>query len=134
MQGHQVAPSRYYYLRHLEDIPLTGEQHDGTFTLREQGATMTLHFVGNGSEHGAPLDFNNSVGLEGSWHQGNITLPIKLQGGGLFTASPPGHWYDGITNETDDVFEARTKGFRAAVLKGDGAAAARYVHFPLRVN
>jgi hypothetical protein len=134
ISGHQVAPSRYYYFRHLTDIPLTGDMHDGTFTLREQGATMTLHFVGNGSEEGAALDFNNSVGLEGSWSNGKLTLPVKLQGGGLSAATPDGHWYQFITDETDDVFEARTKGFCAAVAKGDSALAARYVHFPLRVN
>lgn len=134
MTGQQVAPSRYYYYRHLADIPLTGEQRDGSFTLREQGASMTLHFVGNGSEKGEPLNFDNSIGLEGSWSNGKVTLPVKLRGGGLFTASPEGHWYESITGETDDVFEARTKGFCAAVAKGDSAMAARYVHFPLRVN
>jgi hypothetical protein len=134
MTGNQVAPSRYYYVRHLTDIPLTGERRDGTFTLHEQGATMILHFVGDGSEEGAALDFDNSVGLEGNWSNGKLTLPVKLQGGGLFAAAPAGHWYQLITDETDDVFEARTKGFCTAVAKGDSALAARYVHFPLRVN
>ena len=134
MSGRQVAPSRYYYYRHLQDIPLTGEWHDGSFTLREQGASMTLHFVGNGSEEGEALNFDNSIGLEGSWSNAKVTLPVKLRGGGLSTASPPGHWYQSITDETDDVFEARTKGFCAAVAKGDSKQAARYVHFPLRVN
>ena len=134
MAGQQPEPSRYYYFRYLADIPLTGERRDGTFVLHEQGATMTLHFVGNGSEDGKPLDFDNSVGLEGNWSNGKITLPVKLQGGGLFAAAPEGHWYQSITDETDEAFEARTKGFCAAVAKGDSASAARYVHFPLRVN
>lgn len=134
MAGPQVASSRYYYLRHLADIPLTGERRDGVFVLRETGAAMTLHFVGNGSEHGEPLDFDNSIGLEGEWSDGKRSLPVKLRGGGLFAAPPPGHWYQSITDQTDDVFEARSRGFREAVLKGDRAQAARYVHFPLRVN
>ena len=134
MQGEKVAPSRYYYLRHLTDIPLAGERNGSAFTLHEQGATMTLHFVGNGSEHGAPLDFNNSIGLEGEWNNGKTSLPVKLQGGGLSDASPPAHWYESITDQTDDVFEARAKGFCAAVAKGDSSAAAPFVHFPLRVN
>ncbi|WP_157956518.1 hypothetical protein [Dyella sp. C11] len=134
MSGQQVAPSRYYYLRHLVDIPLEGELRNGSFSLHEKGATMTLHFVGNGSEHGQPLDFNNSIGLEGEWSDGKQSLPVKLRGGGLFTATPTGHWYQSITDETDDVFEARTQGFRAAVMKGDSNAAARFVNFPLRVN
>jgi hypothetical protein len=134
MAGGQVAPSRYYYFRHLTDIPLAGELHGGTFTLHEQDATMTLHFVGNGSEEGEALNFDNSIGLEGSWSNGKLTLPVKLSGGGLFAAAPAGHWYRLITDETDKVFEARTMGFRAAVAKGDSALAARYVHFPLRVN
>lgn len=134
MQGDALAPSRYYYFRHLTDIPLIGERKDGTFVLHEPGANMTLHFVGNGSEHGAALDFNNSVGLEGNWSNGKTTLPVRLQGGGLSKASPAGHWYASITDETDEVFEARSKGFCAAVVEGDSAAAARFVHFPLRVN
>jgi len=134
MSGDTVAPSRYYYFRHLDDIPLTGELRDGTFTLREHGATLTLHFVGNGSEEGDALNFDNSVGLEGNWSNGKLTLPVRLTGGGLFAAAPAGHWYQSITDETDDVFEARTKGFCAAVVKGDSVQAARYVHFPLRVN
>lgn len=134
MDGTRVAPSRYYYVRYLDDIPLSGDYHEGQFTLHEQGASMTLHFVGNGSEDGAPLDFNNSVGLEGRWSNGKLSLPVRLQGGGLFTPPPAGHWYADITDETDAVFEARSKGFRAAVLKNDAAMAARYVHFPLRVN
>jgi len=134
MAGEHVAPSRYYYLRHLTDIPLTGERHDGTFVLHEQGATMTLHFVGNGSEHDQPLDFDNSIGLEGTWTDGKQTLPVKLQGGGLFAAAPKDHWYASITDQTDEVFEARAKGFRDAVINGDSVQAARYVHFPLRVN
>ncbi|AIF47664.1 hypothetical protein HY57_10505 [Dyella japonica A8] len=132
--GQKVAPSRYYYYRHLVDIPLTSELHDGTFILHEPDATMTLHFVGNGSEDGEALDFNNSVGLEGQWTNGKVTLPVKMQGGGLFSAAPAGHWYQSITDETDALFEARTKGFCTAVAKGDSALAARYVHFPLRVN
>ena len=134
MAGERVAPSRYYYVRHLADIPLVGERHGGTFTLHEEGATMTLHFVGNGSEEGEALNFDNSIGLEGSWSNGKLMLPVKLRGGGLFTASPAGHWYQSITDETDDVFEARTKGFCAAVVSGNSAQAARFVHFPLRVN
>ncbi|QNK00788.1 hypothetical protein [Dyella telluris] len=134
MDGKQVAPSRYYYFRHLVDIPLTGELRAGTFTLHEQDATMTLHFVGNDSEEGEALDFDNSIGLEGQWTNGKVTLPVRLQGGGLFSAPPAGHWYQSITDEADEVFEARTKGFCAAVAKGDSAQAARYVHFPLRVN
>ena len=134
MSGQQVAPSRYYYLRHLTDIPLSGDFHAGTFTLREQTGTMTLHFVGNGSEHGQPFNFENSVGLEGEWSDGKQSLPVKLQGGGLFLATPAGHWYQSITEQTDDVFEARSIGFRDAVMHGNSAQAARFTHFPLRVN
>jgi hypothetical protein len=39
-----------------------------------------------------------------------------------------------ITDETDDAFEARAQGFYFAALKGDPKQAARFVHFPLRVN
>jgi hypothetical protein len=134
MDGGRIAGGRYYYLRHLMDIPLIGERKAGSITLREPAATFTLHFVGNGSEQGHALDFDNSVGLEGTWSKGTKNLSVKLDGGGLTPAAPEHRWYQSITDQTDEVFEARSKGFYAAVLKGDSGEAARYVHFPLRVN
>lgn len=132
--GARVVGGRYYYLRHLVDIPITGERKGDIFMLHEPAGTFALHFVGNGSEHGQALGFNNSVGLEGTWSNGSKTWPVNLQGGGLTPAAPAQHWYESITDQTDDVFEARTRGFYDAVLKGDREQAARYAHFPLRVN
>lgn len=134
IDGKRIVGGRYYYLRYLKDIPLMARQRDGGIELVESGAVFSLHFVGNGSERGAPLDVDNSVGLEGTWRSGAAEWPVKLQGSSRASATPPGHWYRAITDEADEVFEARTIGFRAAVLKGDADAAARHVHFPLRVN
>ena len=71
--GGRVVGGRYYYVRHLVDIPLTGEREGDLFMLHEPAATFALHVVGNGSEHGQVLGFNNSVGLEGTWSNGSKT-------------------------------------------------------------
>lgn len=104
-------------------------------TLREANGTFDLHFVGNGSNGDQPLDFSNSVGLAGSWNGGGKTLPVSFNLEGMsFADANTGHRYGMITNETDDAFEARAQGFYFAALKGDPKQAARFVHFPLRVN
>lgn len=134
VDGGRIVGGRYCYLRYLKDIALTARPREGGVELAESGAVFSLRFVGNGSERGAPLDLDHSVGLEGSWRSGTAQWPVKLQLSGGASATPPGHWYGAITDEADEVFEARTIGFRAAVLAGDVDSAARYVHFPLRVN
>jgi hypothetical protein len=136
LDGNTVTRAHYFYYRHLKDIALTGTQSGSKLTLKEASGTFNLHFVGNGSNGSAPLDFPNSVGLEGTWTDGSKTLPVKLSGGGDRSSveTPAGPQYGAITSETDQAFEARAQGFYFAALKGDARTAARYVDYPLRVN
>lgn len=136
LDGNTVTRAHYFYYRHLKDITLAGTQSGSNLTLKEANGTFNLHFVGNGSNGSAPLDFPNSVGLEGTWTDGSKTLPVKLSGGGDRSSveAPSGPQYSAITSETDQAFEARAQGFYFAALKGDARTAARYVDYPLRVN
>jgi hypothetical protein len=133
--GGSITGGHYFYAKYLTDIPLTGSTQPGSVSLKgEDGGAFALKFVGNGSEGGKPLDFNNSVGLEGSWSKDGKSLQVKLTGAGMATVPASGRWYEQVTEESDSAFEAKVRGFRQAVLAGDKAAAARYVDFPLRVN
>ena len=124
----------YYYARYLKDIQLTGSVENGKLVLRgPDGGTFTLAFKGNGSENGQPLNFENSVGLDGNWTNGTKSLPVTL-GFNFVTVANGSRWYEQVTDESDAAFEARVQDFRRAVLNGNRAAAARYVDFPLRVN
>ncbi|MFM0413287.1 MerR family DNA-binding transcriptional regulator [Paraburkholderia aromaticivorans] len=135
LHGKDLGEGHYFYYRYLKDIALTGQQSGGTLTLQEANGAFTLHFVGNGSNGGQPLDFPNSVGLAGTWTGGGKTLPVKLALESMSSADTnAGRLYGMITDESDHAFEARAQGFYFAALKGDPKQAARFVHFPLRVN
>ncbi|EIF34696.1 hypothetical protein BCh11DRAFT_02502 [Burkholderia sp. Ch1-1] len=135
LHGKAIGEGHYFYYRYLKDIALTGQQSGSNLTLQEANGTFNLHFVGNGSNGEKPLDFPNSVGLAGTWSGGGKTLPVKLALEGMSPADAnAGHLYAMITDETDETFEARAQGFYFAALKGDPKQAARFVHFPLRVN
>ncbi|MFB9126494.1 hypothetical protein E2553_20900 [Paraburkholderia dipogonis] len=135
LHGNAIGKGHYFYYRYLKDIALTGQRSGSDVTLQEANGRFNLHFVGNGSNGAQPLDFSNSVGLAGSWNGGGKTLPVRFNLEGMsFADANTGHRYGMITNETDDAFEARAQGFYFAALKGDAKQAARFVHFPLRVN
>jgi hypothetical protein len=130
-----VSGGHYFYAKYLTDLPLTGSIQPGALTLKGQdGGAFALKFVGNGSEAGKPLDFENSVGLEGTWSRDGKSLPVKLTAGGQSPAAASGRWYEMVTDQSDAAFEAKVQGFYKAALAGDRNAAARYVAFPLRVN
>ncbi len=130
-----ITGGHYFYARYLTDIPLSGAVKAGAVTLQGQdGGAFALKFVGNGSERGKPLDFSNSVGLEGSWSKDGKSLPVKLSMGGMSAVPPSGRRYEMVTSESDSAFEARVQGFYKAALAGDRAAVAKYVSFPLRIN
>lgn len=135
LHGKVMGNGHYFYYRYLKDIALTGRQSGSNLTLQEANGIFNLHFVGNGSNGDQPLDFPNSVGLAGTWTGGGKTLPVKLNLEGTSSEEAnAGHLYAMITDETDETFEARAQGFYFAALKGDAKQAARFVHFPLRVN
>ncbi|WP_244221072.1 hypothetical protein [Paraburkholderia aromaticivorans] len=103
--------------------------------MQEANGAFDLHFVGNGSNGDQPLDFANSVGLAGTWRGGVKTWPVRLSLETMSSADANAeHLYGMITDESDQAFEARAQGFYFAALKGDPKQAARFVHFPLRVN
>jgi hypothetical protein len=130
-----IIGGHYFYARYLTDIPITGAYQPGSLALQgTDGGAFTLRFKGNGSEAGKPLDFNNSVGLQGTWSKDGRQLAVDLTSGGISPAPASGRWYENITDQSDAVFEAKAQGFYKAVLAGDRAAAAKYTDFPLRIN
>ncbi len=133
--GNTITGGHYFYAKYLADIPLTGTTQPGALSLQgKDGGSFALKFVGNGSERGNPLNFENSVGLEGTWSKDGKSLPVNLIGGGYSPVPATGRWYEMVTDQSDAAFEATVQGFYKAALAGDCAAAAKYASFPLRVN
>ena len=63
-----VVGGHFFYASDLKDIPLqAGAQGSGIILFAPGGGQFALHFKGNGSEAGKPLDFHNSIGMEGRW-------------------------------------------------------------------
>jgi hypothetical protein len=134
--GSHSNGGHYFYQKYLTDIPLSVTEGSGGLILKEQNGTFTLRFKGNGSEGGRPLNFENSVGLEGTWTSGDgsKTLPVNLRMQGLMPGPPDERRYAMVTNESDASFEHRVQAFYRAVMANDRATAAKYVSYPLRVN
>ena len=136
-EGNKIVGGHYFYQKFLRDIPITGSTENSHITLAESGGgTFHLHFVGNGSEKGQPLDFDNSVGMEGTWTDatGKKTYIVSLRGTTIGDRADEGHRYRDVTNESDAAFEGRVQSLVRAVLRNDKAAAARLISYPLRVN
>ena len=130
-----ITWGHYFYVHYLKDIPLTGSIQGGEVTLNaSDGGMFQLHFKGNGSQGGKPLNFSNSVGLEGTWKKGSQKLPVTLNFTGMSQGVSEGRRYESVTTDSDMAFEAKVQGFWRSVLGGKKATAALYVHFPLRVN
>jgi hypothetical protein len=130
-----ISGGHYFYVHYLKDIPLTGAIQGGQVTLKAtDGGTFELHFKGNGSDGGKPLNFANSVGLEGTWKKGSQKLPVTLNFTGMSQGVAEGRRYESVTSESDAAFEAKVQGFWRAVLAGKKPTAALYVSFPLRIN
>jgi hypothetical protein len=136
-EGNKIVGGHYFYQRYLRDIPITGATENSHITLAESGGgTFHLHFVGNGSEKGQPLDFDNSVGVEGTWTDttGKKTYPVSLRGTTIGDSTDEGHRYRDVTNESDEAFEGRIQSLIRAVLRNDKAIVAQLISYPLRVN
>lgn len=130
-----VTGGHYFYAKDLKDIPLkAGTQGSGLILYESEGGQFALRFKGNGSEAGKPLDFNNSIGMEGRWLKGDSSYPVALQMQGSTRGPANARWYEDVTSESDAAFEARVQSFYKAVIAGDRTTAARYVNFPLRIN
>jgi hypothetical protein len=130
-----VIGGHYFYARYLKDIPLkAGTQGTGIILYEPEGGQFALRLKGKGSEAGKPLNFRNSIGMEGRWMKGASSYPVALQIEGSTKSTANGRSYEDITSESDAAFEAKVQAFYKAVLSGDRSTAARFVDFPLRVN
>jgi hypothetical protein len=135
--GNKIEGGHYFYQQFLEDIAITGSFENSQVTLTETGGgTFRLQFVGNGSDGGRPLDFENSIGLDGTWTSadGASTYPVSLRGATIRQGDDDGSQYRDITSESPEAFETRVQTFWRAVLRGDKATAVRFISYPLRVN
>lgn len=130
-----ILGGHYFYVSKLTDIPLTVVSGADPVDLREPGGgVFHLHLVGNGSEHGAALDFYNSVGLTGTWTQGAKTLPVKLGAAFGSDAVAPGRRYAIIGDAPDAIVEANARRFLQGATSGNRDEAASAVSYPLMVN
>ena len=129
-----IVTGHYFYSNRLADIALTPlTQNAPTLDLSEPGGgVFHLHFTGNGSNGGAPLNFSNAIALDGTWTQGARSLPVHLGFAGSLPGSPTDRRYADVTQEPDQALEARVQQFKAAVLAGDRKAVVRHIAFPLR--
>lgn len=131
----KVIGGHYFYAKYLKDIPLTaGTQGSGIILYEPEGGQFALRFKGNRSEAGKPLNFRNSVGMEGRWMKGASSYPVALQVEGSIEGPANARWYQDVTSDSDAAFESKVQAFYKAVLSGDRAIAARNVDFPLRIN
>jgi hypothetical protein len=136
VENGRATGGHYFYQKYLKDIPLTAKQDNGTLQLKEAGGEFRLHFKGDGSEARAPLTFENSIGLDGTWtsSDGARSLPVSLTGQTVLPTSEDGRRYSDVTAESDARFEKRVQAFYRAVLAGNRSEAAQFVSYPLRVN
>jgi hypothetical protein len=72
--------------------------------------------------------------LNGTWSQNGKVLPATLTYSEGCEGGVPDRLYTDINSEINDVFEARVRGFRNAVLSGDAKSAAKFIRFPLSIN
>jgi len=134
-----ITGGHYFIAEGLRDIPiLGGAVHDGHITISAaDGSTFDLRFKRNGSENGEPLDFDHSVGLVGTRLKNKRVEKIDLRFLTMGTMEQPseeGRHYAFTTDLSDTEFESIVRSWRIAVLSGNRKAAAKYTHFPLRVN
>ncbi|MDR3738512.1 MAG: hypothetical protein P4L40_05780 [Terracidiphilus sp.] len=129
-----ISSGHYFIAENLRDIPVTGSIHDGYIALSgTDKSEFDLRFKSNGSEHGQLLDFQNSVGLIGTRRINgkveNVDLSYLTMG-----QLSQGRRYAYTTDLSDAQFESIVRNWRSAVLAGHREEAAKYTHFPLRVN
>ncbi len=133
-----ITSGHYFKAKDLRDIPITGAIQDGRITVTgADGSEFELRFKSNGSEHGEPLNFDNTVGLVGI-RQFNGKVE-KVDFGILTVGQSTGECsecrrYAFTTDLSDAEFESIVRNWRVAVLAGNRKAAAKYTHFPLQVN
>jgi len=138
-RGNPIEGGHYFYQKFLKDIPRTGSFDGSQITLNEMGAgVFHLHFVGNDRSGDRPLDFGNSIGMEGlrvrARSDSARSLPVSLRGTGIWQGAEGEGRYSTVTSESGTAFEQRVQSFYRAALGGDKASAARFIHYPLDVS
>jgi hypothetical protein len=134
VKNETITSGHYFTAKDLRDIPITGDIHDGRITVSgSDSSVFELHFKTNGSENGEPLNFDNTVGLVGTRRLNGKVEKADLE---ILTVGQgsEGRRYALTTGLSDAEFESIVRNWRIAVLSGNRKAAAKYTHFPLRVN
>jgi hypothetical protein len=133
-----ITSGHYFTSKDLSDIPITGAIHDRRITVAgTDGSEFELRFKSDGSEHGEHLRFGNTVGLVGTRQFNGKVEKVDF---GILTMGqsagecPECRSYAFTTDLSDAEFESFVRNWRVAVLSGNRKAAAKYTHFPLRVN
>jgi hypothetical protein len=130
----ELVSAHYFYVTQLKNIPLRGAVRGGEVELEgEDGSTVRLHFVGNGSNVKEVLTFYNSIGLSGSWTLERRTLPVDLRFQHS-TENPGERLYAQVTDQSDSAYEAMVASLRQAILDGNVPEVAKHTEFPLMVN
>lgn len=129
-----VANAHYFYVKNLVDIPLSAQKSGEQITLSEPGGgRFTLHFETSDKKAPAPLTFQTSTALAGTWTNGSKTYPVKLNFESIDNVTPNA-LYEGVTDAPPAVFEAVVQRFLRNVLSGNKAETAKLISWPLRVN
>jgi hypothetical protein len=129
-----ISSGHYFTAQDLRDIPITGAIYDGRITVSgADSSVFELRFKSNSSEHGEPLNLNNTVGLVGTRQLNGKVEKVDL---GILTVGKAsvGRRYAFTTDLSDAEFESIVRNWRIAVLSGNRKAAAKCTHFPLQVN
>lgn len=129
-----VEGGRYYYSKHLTDIPLTGRADGEALTLRGgDGGVFRLRFVTKGAAGGGVPGFEHFDSLSGTWSRGDVSLPVELRLDWM-RWGVEARLYEDVTAASDAEFEGRVRAFVSAVSRGDRASAATFVSYPMTVN
>ncbi|HEY2117986.1 MAG TPA: hypothetical protein VGH37_02270 [Candidatus Acidoferrum sp.] len=133
----QELEGSYFYKKHLEDIPLTGQytsardislaETDSSNKLR---GTFSLHFAEHDSHFQTVAPLQAEV-LEGKWvsADGQTTYPVYLQLDHECTPSGQSRYaVSGATN--DEIVEKNVQAFYNAVIAGNRSVAAKFVSYP----
>ncbi|WP_281701951.1 hypothetical protein [Acetobacter malorum] len=129
-----VANAHYFYVKNLVDIPLSAQKSGEQITLSEAGGgRFTLHFETSDKKAPAPLTFQTSTALAGTWADGTKTYPVKLNLESIDRLAPNA-LYEDVTDAPPAVFEAMVQRFLRNVLSGNKAETAKLISWPLRVN
>jgi hypothetical protein len=136
-EGTKIEGGHYFYQNVLQDISITGSTQGSQITLIEPGGgTFQLHFVGNGSQGDHPLDFENSIGMEGTWKSadGTRSYLVALRGTVARRGANNRRRYADVTSESDAAFELRVRTLLHSVLRADKSLAVQFISYPLNVN